>query len=137
MFPGWITSGVTIFGYLTGYGEGAVPYISIIALIALGITLTTSPVVYNTMEKAEFFKVGLTFVFLVIAIFSAITAEAVAKLFQGFANFGQVPIGVSEAVPISVFLSGLIFAGAGGANNLVQSNWIRDKGFGMGPTSRG
>jgi hypothetical protein len=29
-------------------------------------------------------------------------------------------------------LSGLIFAGAGGANNLVQSNWIRDKGFGMG-----
>ena len=132
MFPGWITSGVTIFGYLTGYGEGAVPYIAIIALIALGIALTTSPVVYNTMEKAEFFKVGLTFVFLVIAIFSAITAEAVAKLFQGFTNFGQVPIGVSEAVPISVFLSGLIFAGAGGANNLVQSNWIRDKGFGMG-----
>jgi hypothetical protein len=39
---------------------------------------------------------------------------------------------VSEAVPIAVFLSGLIFAGAGGANNLVQSNWIRDKGFGMG-----
>ena len=25
-----------------------------------------------------------------------------------------------------------MFAGAGGANNLVQSNWIRDKGFGMG-----
>ena len=104
MFPGWITSGVTIFGYLTGYGEGAVPYISIIALIALGITLTTSPVVYNTVEKAEFFKVGLTFVFLVIAIFSAITADAVAKLFQGFTNFGHVPIGVSEAVPISRLL---------------------------------
>ena len=75
MFPGWATSGVTIFGYLTGYGEGAVPYISIIALIALGITLTTSPVVYNTMEKAEFFKVGLTFLFLIIAIFSAISAD--------------------------------------------------------------
>ena len=25
-----------------------------------------------------------------------------------------------------------MFAGAGGANNLVQSNWIREKGFGMG-----
>jgi hypothetical protein len=78
MFPGWATSGVTIFGYLVGYGEGAVPYITIIALIALGIALTTSPVVYNTMEKAEFFKVGLTFVFLIIAIFSAISAQAVA-----------------------------------------------------------
>jgi hypothetical protein len=132
MFPGWATSGVTIFGYLTGYGEGAVPYITIIALIALGIALTTSPVVYNTMEKAEFFKVGLTFVFLIIAIFSAISAQAVAELFRGFANFGRVPVGASEFVPISVILSGLIFAGAGGANNLVQSNWIRDKGFGMG-----
>ena len=29
-------------------------------------------------------------------------------------------------------LSGLVFAGAGGVNNLAQSNWIRDKGFGMG-----
>jgi hypothetical protein len=132
MFPGWATSGVTIFGYLVGYGEGAVPYITIIALIAVGIALTTSPVVYNTMEKAEFFKVGLTFVFLIIAIFAAISAQAVAELVQGFGSVGRVPIGASEFVPISVILSGLIFAGAGGANNLVQSNWIRDKGFGMG-----
>ncbi len=29
-------------------------------------------------------------------------------------------------------LSALVFAGAGGVNNLAQSNWIRDKGFGMG-----
>src|SRR3712207_3607298 len=132
MFPGWATSGVTIFGYLVGYGEGAINYIAIIALIALGIALTTSPVVYNTMEKAEFLKVGLTFVFLIIAIFAAITAEALGALVTGFANIGRVPIGASEVVPISVLLSGLIFAGAGGANNLVQSNWMRDKGFGMG-----
>ena len=29
-------------------------------------------------------------------------------------------------------MGALAAAGAGGANNLVQSNWIRDKGFGMG-----
>jgi MFS family permease len=29
-------------------------------------------------------------------------------------------------------LSALVFAGAGGGQNLVQSNWIRDKGYGMG-----
>ena len=33
---------------------------------------------------------------------------------------------------MSLVLSGLVFAGAGGVNNLAQSNWIRDKGFGMG-----
>ncbi len=45
-------------------------------------------------------------------------------------EFGRIR--PTEAVPITVILSGLVFAGAGGANNLVQSNWIRDKGFGMG-----
>ena len=38
----------------------------------------------------------------------------------------------SDEVAIATILAGLVFAGAGGANNLVQSNWIRDKGFGMG-----
>ena len=32
----------------------------------------------------------------------------------------------------AVLLGALAFAGAGGGQNLVQSNWIRDKGFGMG-----
>ena len=45
-------------------------------------------------------------------------------------EFGQLPD--RNVVPISLILSGLVFAGAGGVNNLVQSNWIRDKGFGMG-----
>jgi len=44
-------------------------------------------------------------------------------------NIGQIP---SDKVEIATILAGLVFAGAGGANNLVQSNWIRDKGFGMG-----
>ena len=35
-------------------------------------------------------------------------------------------------IPIAILVGALAAAGAGGANNLVQSNWIRDKGFGMG-----
>ena len=38
----------------------------------------------------------------------------------------------TDILPVSLVLSGLVFAGAGGVNNLAQSNWIRDKGFGMG-----
>ena len=44
-------------------------------------------------------------------------------------NLGSLPTG---DVAIATLLAGLVFAGAGGANNLVQSNWIREKGFGMG-----
>ena len=32
----------------------------------------------------------------------------------------------------AVLLGALAFAGGGGGQNLVQSNWIRDKRFGMG-----
>jgi hypothetical protein len=45
-------------------------------------------------------------------------------------NFGTIQ--TSDVVTISVLLGGIVFAGAGGAINLVQSNYIRDKGFGMG-----
>ena len=44
--------------------------------------------------------------------------------------FGTIQ--TSDVVTISVLLGGIVFAGAGGAINLVQSNYIRDKGFGMG-----
>ena len=36
--------------------------------------LTASPVVYNTVEKLQFIKVGAILVFMVIAIFAAIKA---------------------------------------------------------------
>ena len=47
-------------------------------LIASGIALTTSPVVYQTLERAQFFKVGLTLVFLAVAIVAAISMVAAA-----------------------------------------------------------
>ena len=126
MWPGWGTAGATIFTYLVG---GNANVIAIILLISIGVALTASPVVYQTLEKAEFFKVGLTIVFLTIAVFAAIKASAWADLPDAVTGFGHIP---SDEVAIATILAGLVFAGAGGANNLVQSNWIRDKGFGMG-----
>jgi hypothetical protein len=128
MWPGWATSGVTILTFLTGGGD--VPLITIGVLVASGVALTLSPVVYQTLERAQFFKVGLTLVFLVIAIVAAIDASAWAELPTMITQFGRFPD--TTVLPVSLVLSGLVFAGAGGVNNLAQSNWMRDKGFGMG-----
>ena len=126
IWPGWGTAGATTLTYLIG---GNANVISIILLLAIGVSLTASPVVYQTLEAAEFFKVGLTIVFLSIAVVAGISASAWGDLPDAVSNFGQIP---SDQVAIATILAGLVFAGAGGANNLVQSNWIRDKGFGMG-----
>jgi hypothetical protein len=128
MWPGWATSGVTIFTFLIGGGN--VTMITIAVLVASGIALTVSPVVYRTLEWAQFFKVGLTLVFLAVAIVAAIGPSAWAQLPATVTSVGQFPD--TSILPVSLVLSGLVFAGAGGVNNLVQSNWIRDKGFGMG-----
>jgi hypothetical protein len=127
VWPGWGTAGATTFTYLIGGGNPNV--IAIIVLLAIGVALTTSPVVYQALERAEFFKVGLTIVFLAIAIIAAIRASAWADLGDNASNLGTLP---TSDVAVATLLAGLVFAGAGGANNLVQSNWIRDKGFGMG-----
>jgi hypothetical protein len=126
IWPGWGTAGATIFTYIFG---GNATVIAIIVLLAIAVALTTSPVVYKALESAEFFKVGLTIVFLAVAVVAAIRGSAWADLGDNFSNLGTLPTGDVE---VSTLLSGLVFAGAGGANNLVQSNWIREKGFGMG-----
>ncbi len=132
IFPGWATSAITILSFLVPLGEGSIPYITIIALIAMGIALTVSPVVYNTVEKAEFFKVGLTIVFLIIGIFAVLLPRGgvLADLGGVVTDFGRIT--TSETVGIATLLGAIVFAGAGGALNLAQSNYIRDKGFGMG-----
>jgi hypothetical protein len=126
IWPGWGTAGATTFTYLVG---GNPNLIAIGVLLAIGVALTTSPIVYRMVEGAEFFKVGLTVVFLAVAITAAIGGDAWSHLQDNADNFGTLPTG---SIAVATLLAGLVFAGAGGANNLVQSNWIREKGFGMG-----
>ena len=52
----------------------------------------------------------------------------VTKAPQGVAN---LPRYLAEIGTATIF-GAVVFAGAGGCNNLVQSNYIRDKGLGMG-----
>jgi hypothetical protein len=126
VWPGWATSAATVTTFAFGGGDPNV--IAIAGLIAIGAALTASPVVYQTVEKLEFLKIGAVLVFLVVALFAAITATAYKDTSHIVTSFGTFPSEIS----IAILVGALAAAGAGGANNLVQSNWIRDKGFGMG-----
>jgi hypothetical protein len=131
-WPGWATSGATVFTFIFGLSEGAVPIVSTIFLLSIGLAVSISPVIYQTLEKAEGFMVAVIVVFMVIAIAIATEgaswASVLTDLPQGVAG---LPEAASELGLASLF-GAVVFAGAGGANNLVQSNYIRDKGMGMG-----
>ena len=132
MWPGWATSGAATLGFVFGLDPGATTWIAIIALVSIAITLTVSPAVYNTVEKIEGFKVVVVLIFLLIAITTAISAKAWGDVGTVFTSIGTGMGALPGDLSPTVVLGALAFAGAGGLSNLAQSNWIRDKGYGMG-----
>src|SRR5215218_3636415 len=63
IWPGWATSAATVTTF--AFGGGDPNTIAIAGLIAIGAALTASPVVYQTVERLEFLKIGAVLIFLV------------------------------------------------------------------------
>ena len=130
-WPGWATGGTTTLSFALGFSADAVPYITIGVLVLIGAILTVSPVVYQTVEKIQFFMVALIVVFVGYAAIFLLGGDGYAALGRGFVEVDKIPDAVSS-IGAATLLGAIAFAGAGGAMNLAQSNWIRDKGLGMG-----
>jgi hypothetical protein len=126
LWPGWATSAATLTTYLIG--GGSVRWIASAMLLAIGAILTLSPVVYRALEQTQFLKVLLVALLVIVAAAFAIPADIWAETPGSLANV-QLP---SDQLGWPLLLGALAYAGAGGAQNLCQANWIRDKGLGMG-----
>lgn len=130
--PGWATGGATALGFVFGWGESAIVPVTIAVLVLMGLVLTTSPVVYQTVEKVQFFLVGLIVLFLVYTALVLLGLDGWLALGEGLTTeIPKIPGAIGD-VGWAVLVGAIAFAGAGGSVNLVQSNWIRDKGLGMG-----
>ena len=124
LWPGWATSSATLTTYLFG---GEPRWIAIGMLIVIGLILTLAPVVYVALERAQMLKVAAVLTLFIVGAIFAVGASAWADAPQ-IVTQPRIPTELGYAL----LLGALAFAGAGGGQNLVQSNWIRDKGFGMG-----
>ncbi|MEK6439327.1 Nramp family divalent metal transporter [Pseudonocardia sp. T1-2H] len=124
IWPAWATSSATLVTYAFG-GNAAV--IAVVILVLVGLILTLAPIVYNALEKAQMVKVA--------AIVLLIVVGALVAIGPAWADTPQIltrPGFPVAELGFALLMGALAFAGAGGGQNLVQSNWIRDKGFGMG-----
>lgn len=106
-------------------------FLGIAGLLLVGVVLTTGPVVYNTVEKIQIFLVGMIFVIAVILGIYLIKPYAITSMLEGAVSIGKMP-DPSSGLGTMALLGALAFAGAGGTMNLGQSNFIKDKGYGMG-----
>ncbi|MGE3366244.1 MAG: Nramp family divalent metal transporter [Rhizobiaceae bacterium] len=125
LWPGWATSSATMLTFLVG---GEPRWIAIGMLAVIGLILTLAPVVYTMLEGLQMVKVAAVGLLILVAGIFVINAQSWAALPQ-VVTHASLPV---EQLGFAVLLGALAFAGAGGGQNLCQSNWIRDKGFGMG-----
>jgi hypothetical protein len=125
LWPGWAISAATLASYLFG---GSPTLIAVVGLLIIGVALTFAPVVYVALERLIFVKVAAVLVLVALGVAFAIEPASWRALPSGFTSIGTLP----EQLGIALVFGAIAFAGAGGAQNLCQSNWIRDKGFGMG-----
>jgi hypothetical protein len=125
LWPGWAISSATLVTFFAG---GDARFIAVGMLLVIGASLTLAPVVYVALERLIFVKVAAVVVLVALAIVLVIQPDTWRALPAGLLSVGQIPTELGFAL----VLGAIAFAGAGGGQNLCQSNWIRDKGFGMG-----
>ncbi len=147
MIPAWSKGASQIIGWLI-FGpavnaQGTVvagpydTYIAIATMFFCGILLTAGPVVYETVEKTQLVLVLLIIVIVVglAAWLTVLRPDGVVTQLSAVATLGaprfHPPLDDPDLAPM-VLLGALAFAGAGGTMNLSQSNYIKDKGYGMG-----
>jgi hypothetical protein len=125
LWPGWVMSASTMATFIFG---GNARYIAVAMLLFVGAGLTLAPIVYVALERLLFVKVAAVVVLMGMAVWLAIDAESWRALPAGFTTEARFP----SELGFALLLGAAAFAGAGGGQNLCQSNYIRDKGFGMG-----
>ena len=139
-WPGWASGAATTLSWLifgpvdAAGGDFSAPYtnwFAIAGLVLVGVVLTSGPVVYNTVEKIQTFLVASIMIAVVVLAIILVKPYAVTAMFAGAMNLGEMPPPESGLAFVAL-LGALAFAGAGGTLNLGQSNYIKDKGYGMG-----
>ena len=124
IWPGWATGAATLLSWEFGVPVAGT---AVVGLVACGLILSVGPIVYRTVEVIQLTLVAGIFGLLVVLAVALVRADTVVALAAGALQFGVVP----EGVHLPMLLGALAFAGAGGSVNLAQSNYIKDKGYGM------
>ena len=134
-WPGWASQSAEftagIVAAVTGETIAWQP-LALLMLAVIWIGLAGSTIVYNALERFEIYLVLGFFPLLLVALLVAgILPADVAALLKGAVSIGQAPEALLTGAQFPTLLVAVAYAGSGGALLLVQSLWLRDKGFGM------
>jgi len=136
LWPGWAAAAAsTLFAAFMGHipGAGDRPLMLMFGYITFFLCVLV--VVFGgriekTLEYASWFMVAWIFTYLVVVNLVFVPPQVSLQTASGFLKFGFLPSG-ADWVLLGAFAA---YSGAGGMGNCFISNWMRDKGYGMGST---
>ncbi len=145
IIPAWAKGAAELISWLiweptfTAEGKFTSPYVTPMAIASLficGVILTLGPVIYETIERVQMFLVTTIMVIVVGLAVWLVSArfDAVVQIVTSTATLGapQFTPPLDADITPALLLGALAFAGAGGTLNLGQSNYVKEKGYGMG-----
>lgn len=136
--PAWATSSAEIATWMFWSPEVdtsmAKTQFAIGSLIVCGVILIAGPVVYETVERLQTCLVAFVLVMVVLLAIWLVPGrpDAIGLQAKSVVTFGAPKFVPIEELGAMTLLGALAFAGAGGTLNLAQSDYIKDKGYGMG-----
>ena len=122
-----------LFAAFAGRVPGA-PDARTLVLITYGVIAATVLIllfggtIERMLEYVSWMMLAYIFVFLLGVNIFFVPFEHWGRTLAGFFSFGHMPAGVDIALLGALAAT----AGQGGVGNLTITNWVRDKGFGMG-----
>lgn len=115
----------------------AAPDTSTLAWVTYGVMAVTTAIllvggtIERMLERAAWVMITFIFLFLTLANVIFVPYPHWVQTASGFVQFGHWP----ASVDIVLLATLAATAGSGGVGNLAISNWVRDKGYGMGATT--
>jgi hypothetical protein len=135
-WPGWaLASATATTALLLGRMPGTADSTTVIAIgygtfaACFAVTLAGRKV-ERTIEYAMWIMVAAILVYLAIVDVFTVSAENWRRVVGGFLSIGALPSG-ADWLLLGAFAA---YSGSGGVGNAYTTNWMRDKGYGMGAT---
>ncbi|MDQ3651688.1 MAG: Nramp family divalent metal transporter [Acidobacteriota bacterium] len=108
---------------------GTLVYITYGVMMVTVLVLLFGGTIERMLEYASWAMLAYIFVFLVTVNIFFVPLANWWRTLSGFFSFGYVPTGGVDILLLGALAAS---AGSGGIGNLTITNWVRDKGFGMG-----
>ena len=134
VWPAWITTSGNLLAYIFNLSGAALRNTGLILSIVLlfaTVIIFRRPETYKILEKLARISLCITLVIIFIVVGLKFDAGLLVEGLKGFFHFGYIPVGISRFD----FVAALAYGGVSGVLNLVQSEWIKDKGYGVNSLS--